>query len=91
MLMDTISKSVCISHTRRLLLIYSFFGIDGPNVGYFGHGNVHYSQVQKMVAKLEAMNERPLVIMPVKYTKSQFKASTGLQVLKERELNVLNE
>jgi hypothetical protein len=46
--------------------------VDGPNVGYFGHGDVHYSQVRLVVEQLERMGERPLVIMPQKYTAPKF-------------------
>lgn len=65
--------------------------VDGANVGYFGHGTVKYSQVQRIVEKLEAMNERPLVIMPHKYLQPKFYASAGLvQVLQERDLAVID-
>lgn len=66
--------------------------VDGPNVAYFGHGAVHYSQVQLAVDQLERMGERPLVIMPQKYVAPNFwLASTGyMQVLSEGELEIMN-
>ena len=65
--------------------------VDGANVAYFGHGIVKYSQIQHVVAKLEAMNERPLVVMPFKYLQPRFQASIGkLQNLSERDTAVIN-
>jgi len=42
--------------------------VDGANVAYYGRSNVHYSSLKKVVEKLESMGERPLVVMPEKYT-----------------------
>lgn len=66
--------------------------VDGPNVGYFGHGDVHYSQVQMVVDKLERLGERPLVIMPQKYVSPKFwLASLGfMQELTKEALEVMN-
>jgi hypothetical protein len=46
--------------------------VDGPNVAYFGHGNVHYSQVWEVVQELQRLGERPLVVMPQKYLSRSF-------------------
>lgn len=65
--------------------------VDGANIAYFGHGIVKYSQIQHVVAKLEAMNERPLVVMPFKYLQPRFHASIGkVQNLSERDFAVIN-
>lgn len=65
---------------------------DGPNVAYFGHGNVHYSQVKFVVDELERMSERPLVVMPLKYTAPRFNVNYGsTQELSDRDLAVLKE
>jgi hypothetical protein len=65
--------------------------VDGANIAYFGHGTVRYSQIQHVVAKLEAMNERPLVVMPFKYLQPRFLASIGkMQVLSERDHDVID-
>ena len=66
--------------------------VDGPNVAYFGHGSVHYSQVQSVVEELERMGERPLVTMPQKYVSNNFwLASLGrMQELTDRELTIMN-
>eukprot|EP00550_Attheya_septentrionalis_P003180 CAMPEP_0198286026 /NCGR_PEP_ID=MMETSP1449-20131203/5206_1 /TAXON_ID=420275 /ORGANISM="Attheya septentrionalis, Strain CCMP2084" /LENGTH=776 /DNA_ID=CAMNT_0043983645 /DNA_START=235 /DNA_END=2565 /DNA_ORIENTATION=+ len=53
--------------------------VDGANVGYFGHFSVHYSQIEGMVRKLEAMGENPLVVMPVKYVAPSFMVSSRFQ------------
>ncbi|GAX09315.1 hypothetical protein FisN_32Hh011 [Fistulifera solaris] len=58
--------------------------VDGPNVAYFGHGNVHYSQVWEVVQELQRLGERPLVVMPQKYLSRSFWLS-GLG--KVQELN----
>lgn len=66
--------------------------IDGPNVAYFGHGKVHYSQVKFVLEELERMGERPLVVMPQKYTAPKFNVNYGVQQeLSERDLDVLKE
>jgi hypothetical protein len=65
--------------------------VDGPNVAYFGHGNVHYSQVQLVIDELERMGERPLVTMPQKYVQSSFWVSgPKMQVLSQREIDIMN-
>ena len=65
---------------------------DGANVAYYGHGKVHYSQVNFVVKELERMNERPLVIMPQKYTAPKFNVNLGsTQELSDRDLTVLKE
>jgi hypothetical protein len=46
--------------------------IDGPNVAYYGHGDVRWSQVEQVLNKLEQMGENPLVIMPQKYLSPKF-------------------
>jgi hypothetical protein len=63
--------------------------IDGPNVAYFGHGNVHYSQVQCTVQELEKMGERPLVVMPQKYMSPSFWVA-GLSFTQELSQNDLD-
>lgn len=64
---------------------------DGPNCAYFGHGTFHYSQVKHVVDELERMNERPLVVMPQKYTYPKFNLNIGItQELSERDLEVMN-
>ena len=64
--------------------------VDGANIAYFGHGTVRYSQIQHVVEKLEAMNERPLVVMPWKYLQPKFHASVGkVQALSEKDLAVI--
>jgi pentatricopeptide repeat protein len=67
--------------------------IDGPNIAYYGHGDVHWSQVQLVVDKLEQMGETPLVIMPQKYVASKFwLSSVGFtQELSEHELAIMNQ
>lgn len=66
--------------------------VDGPNVGYFGHGDVHYSQVRLVVEQLESMGEKPLVIMPQKYAAPSFwLAGLGYnQVLSPDEIGIMN-
>lgn len=65
--------------------------VDGANIAYFGHGIVKYSQIQHVVTKLEAMNERPLVVMPFKYLQPRFYASIGkVQNLSERDFAVID-
>lgn len=63
--------------------------VDGPNVAYFGHGDIHYSQIQKVVDVLEQMGESPLVIMPQKYVSDKFWLSSGrVQELSEQDKNI---
>jgi hypothetical protein len=65
--------------------------VDGPNIGYFGHGSIKYSQIKHVIDHLESMNERPLVIMPQKYAQPKFHSSIGwMQTLDEKELAVLH-
>jgi hypothetical protein len=66
--------------------------VDGPNVGYFGHGDVHYSQIRLVVEQLESMGEKPLVIMPQKYASPSFwLAGLGYnQKLSGDEVGILN-
>jgi len=63
--------------------------IDGANVGYYGHNRIHYSSIRKVVEKLESKGERPLVVMPEKYTQSSFQASKFYQKLSEKDLEVI--
>jgi hypothetical protein len=66
--------------------------VDGPNIGYFGHGDVHYSQVKLVVEQLESMGEKVLVTMPQKYAAPSFWLP-GLgynQVLSPDELGIMN-
>lgn len=65
--------------------------IDGPNIAYFGHAVLRYSQVEKMVQKLESLGERPLVTMPHKYCQSTFYVASinQAQRLSEREQQVI--
>jgi hypothetical protein len=46
--------------------------VDGPNVAYYGHGDIHFSQIMGIVKTLEALGEVPLVLMPHKYVQSKF-------------------
>lgn len=65
--------------------------VDGPNVAYFGHGWVYWSQVQQVVEALEAMGENPLVIMPHKYMSASFRlsGSQSFQKLQEDDLAII--
>ena len=65
--------------------------IDGPNIAYFGHPVLHYSQVARMVDHLERLGERPLVTMPFKYCQPSFYVATigKEQNLSERDLQVI--
>jgi len=63
------SKYLLIIFTDRFQFIDS---IDGANVAYYGHKDVHYSTLKKVVEKLQVMGERPLVVMPKKYTLKSF-------------------
>ena len=75
-----------------LTIFYTYFPTDGANVAYYGHGKVHYSQVNSVVRELESMDERPLVIMPEKYTAPKFNVNIGsTQELTDRDLTVLKE
>jgi pentatricopeptide repeat protein len=67
--------------------------VDGPNVAYFGHGDVHYSQVSLIVKNLEAMGENPIVLMPQKYASERFWLSSlnRSQELSDREVETMNE
>ncbi len=62
---------------------------DGPNIAYFGHVDVHYSQIDLAVKELLKMGEQPLVIMPEKYSMPKFRISTGfLQKLMLKEIEI---
>eukprot|EP00536_Pseudo-nitzschia_multiseries_P012512 jgi/Psemu1/244629/estExt_Genewise1.C_4820015 len=64
--------------------------VDGANVAYYGHSNVHYSSLKRVVEKLESMGERPLVVMPEKYTwKKFFVRPRYYQKLTEKDLEVI--
>jgi hypothetical protein len=97
-LLSVSSNSICAS-VKRLLLSFGFTILtfylssrqDGANVAYFQHGDVHYSQVKVVVDELERMNERPLVIIPQKYTAPKFHTNYAVQELSDRDLEVLNE
>jgi RluA family pseudouridine synthase len=67
--------------------------IDGPNVAYFGHPVLHYSQIARMVEHLEKLGERPLVTMPFKYCQSSFYVTTinQEQTLSNRDLEVISD
>ena len=66
--------------------------VDGPNVAYYGHGKVHYSQVQLVVDELEKMGENVLVVMPIKYAMPKFRIANlnMMQELSEREIDIMN-
>jgi len=67
--------------------------VDGANVAFFGHGDVHYKQIQLVVEQLERMGEKPLVTMPQKYVNPSFWL-VGLgkkQTLSESNLEVMNQ
>lgn len=67
--------------------------VDGANVGFYGHGSVHFSQIKAVVEALEQRGERPLVTMPSKYIgKSFWLTSLGrFQTLGDQDLDVMNE
>lgn len=67
--------------------------VDGANVAYADHGDLHYSQILHVVERLEAMGERPLVVMPSKYVGKKFYvAGIGKnQVLSDREYQVVED
>ena len=67
---DDLNSTICEVHSNDLIHLCPLFidEIDGANVAYYGHSNVHYSSLKKVVEKLESMGERPLVVMPEKYT-----------------------
>ena len=67
--------------------------IDGPNIAYFGHAVLHYSQVARMVEYLESLGEVPLVTMPYKYCQPKFYVASinQEQVLSERDLQVIKD
>lgn len=61
--------------------------VDGPNVGFYGYGEFHYSQILQVVRELESMGETPLVTMPSKYIEPSFKLRYGpRQRLSEEDL-----
>jgi pentatricopeptide repeat protein len=66
--------------------------VDGPNVAYAGHGDVHYSQIKLVVDELERMGERPLVVMPTKYIASRFFLSSleTTQSLSDKDIGIMN-
>lgn len=55
--------------------------IDGPNVGYYmqnyDNGRFNYDQIKSVVDSLESVGERPLVILPRKYTYNSFFVNVG--------------
>eukprot|EP00977_Amphora_coffeiformis_P024453 scaffold15910_cov193-Amphora_coffeaeformis.AAC.7 len=57
--------------------------IDGPNVAYFMQnfetGRFSYHQIKFVIDELERVGERPLVILPRKYTFDFFTVSVGAQ------------
>ncbi|KAL7519868.1 hypothetical protein ACHAWX_004625 [Stephanocyclus meneghinianus] len=68
--------------------------VDGPNVGFYmrkySNGKFSYRQIQAVVSGLEANGERPLVILPHKYTKPGFLISDRYrQRLDREELDIL--
>ena len=64
--------------------------VDGPNVAYFGYHHVNYCTLKLVVEKLEAIGERPLVVMPYKYVQPKFHISrTNVQVLSEQDWDVI--
>lgn len=65
--------------------------VDGANVAYYGHSNVHYSSLKKVVEKLESMGERPLVVMPEKYTLKSFACRPNYyQKLTQKDQDVID-
>jgi len=64
--------------------------VDGPNVLYHGQGEVHFSQLKKVIEKLEEMNEKPLILMPYKYVQSKINLRYDyVQKLDEKSLEFL--
>jgi pentatricopeptide repeat protein len=64
--------------------------IDGPNVAYYGHGDIHYSQVKLIFDHLVRMGEKPLVIMPQKYIAKRFSLHAGrMQELTSKEMEIM--
>lgn len=60
-------------------------------MAYYGHSNVHYSSLKKVVEKLESMGERPLVVMPEKYTWKKFYVRPRYyQKLTEKDVEVID-
>ena len=79
-------------HAGCIFSVFLGDGTDGPNVAYFGHGMVRYSQVLKVVEELERLGERPLVIMPRKYVSTTFRLGHGVvQQLTPDALNVITK
>ena len=74
--------------------------IDGANIGYylqnFEQGRFSFHQIQFVVDTLEKIGERPLVILPNKYTRDQFyttigagaSSSSGVQVVTPEEVSI---
>ncbi|KAL3802226.1 hypothetical protein HJC23_001770 [Cyclotella cryptica] len=69
--------------------------VDGANVGFYmrkkySKGQFSYRQIQAVVSSLEANGERPLVILPHKYTKPGFIVSDRYrQRLDQDEIEIL--
>ena len=82
--------------TPRILLPWSIshFAIlvlpDGANVAYYGHSNVHYSSLKIVVEELLKIGEKPLVVMPMKYTQASFHVSGPYaQFLSKKDIAVI--
>ena len=67
--------------------------MDGPNIAYYGHGDVHYRQIELVLEELERLGERPLVVMPQKYTAQSFwVAGLGFtQELSEKDMSIIKK
>lgn len=64
---------------------------DGPNVGFYGYGEFHYSQLKQVVDKLESLGETPLVTMPKKYTSPSFNLRRNYrQTLSDEDLELIS-
>lgn len=74
-----------------LTTCFSPFSVDGANVAYYGHSNVHYSSVRALVEYLMVMGEHPLVVMPAKYVQKSFRAGRNryYQTLTDQELETI--
>lgn len=68
-----------------------FYLLDGANVAYYGYPELHYSQLKVVVDELKRMGEKPLVVLPKKYTYPAFMLSHSgrTQNLGNRDLDLL--
>jgi hypothetical protein len=74
-----------------LVLTLNNVVVDGANVAYYGFPELHYCQVKLVVDELKRMGEKPLVVLPKKYTHRTFMLSHSgkWQTLTDREFEVI--